>query len=81
MKRIRKPKLNQGVPAEDELMVNPYLARRLRDAFASFRGPRIKAKSTAAFIFLPQFRMCFEGLYIFIPPLSAPWRPCSRKFR
>ncbi|MDI1229365.1 MAG: DotA/TraY family protein [bacterium] len=62
MKRIRKPKLNQGVPAEDELMVNPYLARRLRDAFASFRGPRIKAKSTAAFIFLPQFRMCFEGL-------------------
>lgn len=62
MKRIRKPKLNQGVPAEDELMVNPYTARRLRDALTNLRAPRIKAKSTAAFIFLPQFRMCFEGL-------------------
>lgn len=58
MKRIRKPKLNQGVEAGEELKVNPYLARRLRD----IRVPRIKAKSTAAFIFLPQFRMCFEGM-------------------
>jgi conjugal transfer/type IV secretion protein DotA/TraY len=62
MKRMVKPKLNQGIPAEEELKVNPYLARRIRDAMNNMRVPRIKAKSTAAFVFLPQFRMCFEGM-------------------
>lgn len=61
MKRVSKAKLNQGIGQEEELKVNPYLVRRLRHAMANFKRPKFRAKTVAAFVLLPQFRMCFEG--------------------
>lgn len=63
MKRRSKAKLDQSIgQQEEELKVNPYALRRMRQAVSSIKLPKVRGRTIAAFALLPQFRMCFEGL-------------------